>query len=296
MFEPFFTTKEHGTGLGLATSYGIIKENGGDLRVDSTPGQGTTFRIELPVTEQTPEEMESPAEKRAPRGTETILLVEDEDPVRRVVETMLKRHGYQVLASASSEDALAAAEQHRGEIHLLITDIMMPGMSGRKMAECLTAQRPDDEGAVCFRLRRRQGPRTTCTFCRSPSLPKSWPPRSAKCSSDFRSASVPFSAVGTARHSVSAWDGGKRFAWRTGKRLARGGERGGLRAHLRTGAPAGGPSGLSNRPRPFVIRCAALNGRVVHAGEGFCFGLHLFDVRAIRLWNTSRALSRNGRT
>jgi PAS domain S-box-containing protein len=143
VFEPFFTTKEHGTGLGLATSYGIIKENGGDLRVESTPGKGTTFHIELPVTEQTPEEIDSPAERRVPQGTETILLVEDEDPVRRVVETMLKRHGYHVLASSSSNDALAIAEQHRAEIHLLITDIMMPGMSGRKMAECLTARRPD---------------------------------------------------------------------------------------------------------------------------------------------------------
>ncbi len=143
VFEPFFTTKEHGTGLGLATSYGIIKENGGELRVESTPGKGTTFHIELPVAEPMPEDLESPAERRAPRGTETILLVEDEDPVRRVVGTMLKRHGYQVLALASSQEALAAAEQHRGEIHLLITDIKMPGMSGRKMAECLTAQRPE---------------------------------------------------------------------------------------------------------------------------------------------------------
>jgi PAS domain S-box-containing protein len=143
VFEPFFTTKEHGTGLGLATSYGIIKENGGDLRVDSTPGKGTTFLVELPVTEQTLDETELPAEKRAPRGTETILLVEDEDPVRRVVETMLKRHGYQVLASASSKDAIAAADRHRGAIDLLITDIMMPGMTGRKMAECLIAHRPD---------------------------------------------------------------------------------------------------------------------------------------------------------
>jgi two-component system cell cycle sensor histidine kinase/response regulator CckA len=143
VFEPFFTTKAHGTGLGLATSYGIIQENGGDLRVDSVPARGTTFYIELPVTEATPEDRELPDAKRAPLGTETILLVEDEDPVRRVLETMLKRHGYQVLASASSKDALAAAEQHRGEIHLLITDIMLPGMSGRKMAECLTARRPD---------------------------------------------------------------------------------------------------------------------------------------------------------
>jgi PAS domain S-box-containing protein len=143
VFEPFFTTKEQGTGLGLATSYGIIKENGGDLRVESTPGKGTSFHIELPVTEQTPEDLELPKESGAPRGTETILLVEDEDGVRRVVETMLKRHGYQVLSSASYKDALAAAERHRGVIHLLITDMVMPGMSGRKMAECLVAGRPD---------------------------------------------------------------------------------------------------------------------------------------------------------
>jgi PAS domain S-box-containing protein len=142
VFEPFFTTKEHGTGLGLSTSYGIIKENGGDLRVESALGKGTTFHIELPVTEQTPDTAGFPAERRAPRGTETILLVEDEDPVRRVVETMLGRHGYQVLTAASAKSAIAAAEQHAGHIHLLIADLMMPGMSGRKMAECLAARRP----------------------------------------------------------------------------------------------------------------------------------------------------------
>jgi PAS domain S-box-containing protein len=142
IFEPFFTTKEHGTGLGLATSYGIIKENGGDVRVESRPGWGTSFFIELPAAVQTPEDREPRDEGGAPRGTETILLVEDEDPVRRVVETMLKRHGYQVLASASSQEALATAERHRGTIHLLITDMVMPGMSGRKMAECLLAGRP----------------------------------------------------------------------------------------------------------------------------------------------------------
>jgi two-component system cell cycle sensor histidine kinase/response regulator CckA len=143
VFEPFFTTKEQGTGLGLATSYGIIKENGGDLRVESTPGKGTSFLIELPVTEQTSEHMESPKESRPPRGTETILLVEDEDGVRRVVETMLTRHGYQVLSASSYKEAIAAAERHRGTIHLLITDMVMPGMSGRKMAECLVAGRSD---------------------------------------------------------------------------------------------------------------------------------------------------------
>lgn len=143
IFEPFFTTKEHGTGLGLSTSYGIIKENGGDLRAESAPGAGTTFHIELPVAEQSQELTRSPDERRAPRGTETILLVEDEDAVRRVVQSMLKRHGYQVLASASPEDALTLADQHGGVIHLLITDIVMPGMSGRKMAETLTELRPE---------------------------------------------------------------------------------------------------------------------------------------------------------
>jgi two-component system, cell cycle sensor histidine kinase and response regulator CckA len=143
IFEPFFTTKEHGTGLGLATSYGIIKENGGDFRVESAPGKGTTFRIELPVAAQTADHLEAPSVKDLANGTETILLVEDEDGVRRVVETMLTRHGYNVLASGSSKDALAAAGQHAGVIHLLITDMVMPGMSGRKMAECLVESRPN---------------------------------------------------------------------------------------------------------------------------------------------------------
>jgi two-component system, cell cycle sensor histidine kinase and response regulator CckA len=143
VFEPFFTTKDHGTGLGLSTSYGIIKQNGGDMRVDSVPSQGTTFRICLPVVEQIAEPVGAPVQKRALRGSETILLVEDEDSVRRVLETMLKRHGYQVLSSASSSDALATADKHSGAIHLLITDVVMPGMNGRKMAECLIQRRPD---------------------------------------------------------------------------------------------------------------------------------------------------------
>jgi hypothetical protein len=87
--------------------------------------------------------MEAPSTEDVANGTETILLVEDEDGVRRVVETMLKRHGYNVLSSASSKDAMAAAGQHAGMIHLLITDMVMPGMSGRKMAECLVESRPN---------------------------------------------------------------------------------------------------------------------------------------------------------
>jgi two-component system, cell cycle sensor histidine kinase and response regulator CckA len=142
VFEPFFTTKEHGTGLGLSTSYGIVKQSGGEIWVDSKPGCGSTFRIYLPVVEQAADRLDTPRASPVLRGTETILLVEDEDGVRHVVETMLKRHGYQVLSSASSTDALGVAERHPGVIDLLVTDVVMPGMSGRKMAECVLAQRP----------------------------------------------------------------------------------------------------------------------------------------------------------
>jgi PAS domain S-box-containing protein len=142
VFEPFFTTKEHGTGLGLSTSYGIIKQSGGEIWADSKPGCGSTFRIYLPVVEQAALGLESPAKSPVLRGTETILLVEDEDAVRHVVETMLKRHGYQVLSSASSTDAMQVAERHSGVIDLLVTDVVMPGMSGRKMAERMLTERP----------------------------------------------------------------------------------------------------------------------------------------------------------
>lgn len=143
LFEPFFTTKENGTGLGLSTSYGIIKQSGGDIWVDSKPGQGTTFRIYLPVAEEPAEPVEAPRGSPVPGGAETILLVEDEEGVRRVVETMLTRHGYNVLSTGSCQEAMAFAEGYAGRIHLLITDIVMPGMSGRTMAESLIAQRPE---------------------------------------------------------------------------------------------------------------------------------------------------------
>ncbi len=142
VFEPFFTTKVHGTGLGLSTSYGIIRQAGGDIWVDSKLGQGTTFRIYLPVAEQVTEDAAVPQFTRLLHGSETILLVEDEEGVRRVVETMLKRRGYNVLSSNSSTDAITLADGHPGAIDLLITDMVMPGMSGRKMAECLTERRP----------------------------------------------------------------------------------------------------------------------------------------------------------
>jgi two-component system, cell cycle sensor histidine kinase and response regulator CckA len=142
VFEPFFTTKDDGTGLGLSTSYGIIKQSGGEIWVDSKLGDGTSFWIYLPAVEQPPDVLEVAGESPLLRGTETILLVEDEEGVRRVLENMLKRHGYQVLSSNSSADALALGQRHTGEIHLLITDVIMPGMSGRRMAEHMLKQRP----------------------------------------------------------------------------------------------------------------------------------------------------------
>ena len=142
LFEPFFTTKEQGNGLGLSTSYGIIKQNGGDIRVDSKPGFGTTFRIYLPSVEHS--DVETAESKPSPlmRGSETILLVEDEENVRRVMETMLKRHGYEVLSSTSATEAIDIVERHPKAIDLVITDVMMPGINGREMAERLLKQRP----------------------------------------------------------------------------------------------------------------------------------------------------------
>ena len=143
VFEPFFTTKEHGTGLGLSTSYGIVKQAGGEIEVDSQPGAGTTFRIYFPAVEKTAEQPE-PLPQSAPlSGTETILLVEDEEGVRRVLETMLKRSGYRVLSSGTTSEAVTIAREHGGTIHLLITDMVMPGMSGLNMANQLTAQHPE---------------------------------------------------------------------------------------------------------------------------------------------------------
>ena len=143
LFEPFFTTKETGTGLGLSTSYGIIKQAGGEIEVDSRPGAGTTFRIYLPAADTAAEPHDPPPETVAQTGTETILLVEDEDGVRRVLETMLKRSGYRVLSSSSARDAINVAQEHAGPIDLLITDMLMPGASGATVAEQLSARRPE---------------------------------------------------------------------------------------------------------------------------------------------------------
>jgi PAS domain S-box-containing protein len=145
LFEPFFTTKEpgKGTGLGLATVYGIVKQSGGSIFVYSEPGHGTTIKIFLPRTQQAAD----PADglRAAPPhrgGTETILLVEDQDAVRLVTRKILGHHGYTVLEAAGGAEALSLLEKHDGHVHLLLTDVIMPGLSGRDLAERLAAGRP----------------------------------------------------------------------------------------------------------------------------------------------------------
>src|SRR5436305_3205634 len=132
LFEPFFTTKEKGkgTGLGLATVYGIVKQGRGDVWVQSEPGRGTTFTIYLPRVA----ERGAPVEPRAAvrtvaQGTETILLVEDEDGVRRLLNHILTKNGYTVIEAAGGPDAIATFQQARRPIDLLLTDIVMPRMS-----------------------------------------------------------------------------------------------------------------------------------------------------------------------
>jgi two-component system cell cycle sensor histidine kinase/response regulator CckA len=142
VFEPFFTTKEsgQGSGLGLATVFGIVKQSGGHILIDSEPGQGSRFRVYFPATAERPGRTAVPTPPKmdaAIGGTETILLVEDEQAVRTFLARALRQQGYQVLDASNGGEALLIAEQHDGHIHLLLTDVIMPRVSGKQLAERL---------------------------------------------------------------------------------------------------------------------------------------------------------------
>jgi CheY-like chemotaxis protein len=140
VFEPFFTTKEKGkgTGLGLSTVYGIVKQSNGNIWVYSEPGKGTAFKIYLPRVDDPLEELRKKlADGELPRGSETIFIVEDEKEVLKLAGRLLKRQGYHVLEASNGEEALKACKERKEPFHLLLTDVVMPQMSGRQLAEQL---------------------------------------------------------------------------------------------------------------------------------------------------------------
>lgn len=147
LFEPFHTTKERGrgTGLGLATVHGIVHQSGGRIAAESEPGRGSRFTILLRRAEGEEEAPQpSPSERRAvPRSDEVVLLVEDEDNIRQPAAEILESRGYRVLAAADASEALTVAEKHRDTIHILVTDVIMPGLNGNQLAEKLTKSRPE---------------------------------------------------------------------------------------------------------------------------------------------------------
>jgi two-component system, cell cycle sensor histidine kinase and response regulator CckA len=145
IFEPFFTTKEpgKGTGLGLATVDGIVKQSGGSIRVSSDPGKGTTFNIYFPRVEGEAEGIiPASTPDEALRGSETILLVEDDEMVRALAQAILERYGYTVLATRNVTDALRIAQEDNRTLHLLLTDTIMPGMNGPVLADRVLSLRP----------------------------------------------------------------------------------------------------------------------------------------------------------
>jgi CheY-like chemotaxis protein len=144
IFEPFFTTKEQGkgTGLGLSTAYGIVKQSGGYILAVSEPGHGSCFKIYLPRV-RAAVEAATPAPARSLGGNETILLVEDDEMIRKFIARVLKWYGYNLLEACSPAEAIRLSENRERPIHLLLTDIVMPGMRGDEMANLLSPQRPD---------------------------------------------------------------------------------------------------------------------------------------------------------
>lgn len=145
IFEPFFTTKEmgQGTGLGLSMVYGIVHQSNGHIWVYSEPGQGSTFKIYLPrVAAATESAFPGRVAEATPQGHETILLVEDDDGVRQIAGRILRRNGYQVLEAQEGGQALQICGEHRGDIHLVLTDLVMPGINGRDLVLRLASLRP----------------------------------------------------------------------------------------------------------------------------------------------------------
>ncbi len=146
LFEPFFTTKERGkgTGLGLATVYGIIKQSGGYIWVYSELGHGTTFKVYLPVADEAPQIVQAVEPTlRPPRGSEMILLVEDEPAVRQLTRVLLERAGYRVISAGNAKEAVEQFLSTRDEIDLVITDVVMPGASGPALLKYLSERRPN---------------------------------------------------------------------------------------------------------------------------------------------------------
>jgi CheY-like chemotaxis protein len=145
IFEPFFTTKEpgKGTGLGLATVYGIVKQSGGYISVYSEPGKGTCFRIYLPRIEGEVAEAAPQTQQRSPGGRETILVIEDAEPLRMLVREVLEDAGYAVIEGGTPHEAIALAEKHLGPIHAVLTDVVMPQASGPEVVAQLMATRAE---------------------------------------------------------------------------------------------------------------------------------------------------------
>jgi CheY-like chemotaxis protein len=151
IFDPYFTTKElgKGTGLGLSVVHGIVKEHGGDIRVYSEVGKGTTFKVYLPLLEDVKDKKTNSAIRKYPMGTEKILLVDDEEPILRMEQMMLERLGYQVTTRLSSPDALAAFKANPDNFDLVISDRGMPSMTGEQLARELISIKPEIPIILC---------------------------------------------------------------------------------------------------------------------------------------------------
>ena len=146
IFEPFFTTKgqDKGTGLGLSTVYGIVRQSDGWIDVSSEVGVGTSFKLYFPrIDGSVADERREAVRTKGPDGGETILVVEDQDAVRRITKSILKVYGYQILEASNGDEAVEVAQKHAGEIHLLLTDVVLPGMNGKALSEQLKILRPN---------------------------------------------------------------------------------------------------------------------------------------------------------